>query len=291
VAVSLAQLELLRTNFGVDYSAAQFGFGYSLGEVTAVVAGGVVSMEEALRIPLELSADCVELSRDTTLAVLFSRTAEISPARVDQACQSLNEDRNGVIGVSSVLSPNSLLILGQGSTVDRFAQRMDRLSTGRLYLRKNEHRWPPLHTPIVWQRNIPCRSRVRLHSITIQHRSPQPPVFSLVSGELGYVQEDLRSLLGDWIDHPQQLWSAVEYVLAKGVTDVMHVGPEPNIIPATFDRLAQNVAVQVRSSGRIKALSQIARRPWLQRLLPRKTNLLRAPLLRQFHLEDWLLAQ
>lgn len=291
VAGELAQLEILRSEFDVDWGRCRFTFGYSLGEITAVIAGGALEYEQALRVPLELAQDCVALARDTTLAVLFSRQSEIGYMAVEGLCQEINESRQGVMGISAVLAPNSLLLIGQGDTLDRFAARMSTLSTNRLYLRRNEHLWPPLHTPIVWQRNIPCRARERMWGIHTGGGPPVPPVFSLVTGSLAYPQGDVRATLGAWIDRPQRLWDAVEYTLSKGMTDVIHVGPQANIIPATFDRVAQNVEAQVRGSSRMKALSQMARRPWIQALLPRRASLLRAPQLRQLMLEDWLLEQ
>src|SRR5688500_19979303 len=35
----------------------------------------------------------------------------------------------------------------------------------RIHLRKNEHKWPPLHTPIVWERNIPNRAARLMHTL------------------------------------------------------------------------------------------------------------------------------
>ena len=36
-----AQLEIAREHFGLDLRQAKFSFGYSLGEISALVAGGV----------------------------------------------------------------------------------------------------------------------------------------------------------------------------------------------------------------------------------------------------------
>ena len=46
-----------------------------------------------------------------------------------------------------------------------------------------------------------------------------------------------------------------------------------------------------RGSIGMRALSGIVRRPWLSALLPSRTALLRAPLIRHISLEDWLLEQ
>src|SRR5690349_6235322 len=45
LSAEAAQLEILAQFFDIDYHAARFSFGFSLGEIAAVVAGGVLSME------------------------------------------------------------------------------------------------------------------------------------------------------------------------------------------------------------------------------------------------------
>ena len=53
----------------------------------------------------------------------------------------------------------------------------------KLYLRKNDSRWPPMHTPIVWQRNIPNRSAVMMQTLPGGFQGPTPAVLSLVTGK------------------------------------------------------------------------------------------------------------
>ena len=52
-------------------------------------------------------------------------------------------------------------------TLDRFAELARGLTKERLHLRKNEHRWPPLHTPIMWERNIPNRAARLMHTLPL----------------------------------------------------------------------------------------------------------------------------
>lgn len=83
--------------------------------------------------------------------------------------------------------------------------------------------------------------------------------------------------------------------LAAGVETVIHVGPDPNLVPATFQRLSDNVSLQLRgrSPGRIgrRAFSRIVRRPWLNKMLSSRAVLLPAPFVEQVNLENWLLTQ
>ena len=289
VAVEIAHIEILRNVFDVDISQARVAYGFSLGEITALVGAGIIELEDALRIPIEMSDDCVDLANDVTLAVLFSRRGELSTKTVSRVCQEINAEGRGVIGVSAWLAPNSMLVIGQRDTLDELQKRKAELSDERVFIRRNDQKWPPLHTPIMWQRAIPNRSQHLMHTMPTERKSPVPPIFSMVTGKVSYDDENIRDTIGDWVDHPQQLWQAVDYTLSEGIELVIHVGPQPNIIPATFERLSANVASQTKDSVGMRALSGIANRPWLNALLPRRASLLRATKVAHIKVEDWLL--
>jgi [acyl-carrier-protein] S-malonyltransferase len=295
LSMEQAQLKLLDEFFGVEFSKARLAFGYSLGEVGALVASGVMDLRSALCVPLAMSDDCIELARDVTLGVLFSRGPALDADAVYKLCLRINAQGKGVIGISAYLAPNSLLLMGQGDTIDHFADLMREWLPQKLYLRKNDSRWPPMHTPIVWQRNIPNRSAVMMQTLPGGFQAPAPAVLSLVTGKLSYNDFNARDLLNRWIDHPQRLWDAVSEMLAMGIDTVVHVGPEPNLVPATIKRLADNVTTQLASKSwegvGLRAVSRAVRRPWLAKILPIRSSLLRAPFVRQVNLEDWLLEQ
>ena len=158
-------------------------------------------------------------------------------------------------------------------------------------VRLNDHQWPPLHTPIVWQRNITNRSQFLMHTIDCGFTIPTTPLFSLATGDFSYDGVHTRNIIADWIDHPQLLWEAVDTTLLRGVETVIHVGPQPNIIPATFGRLADNVARLTKDRLPMQTLSWIIHHAWLSAILPKRGSLLRAPSIRQVTLEDWLLQQ
>ncbi|MFO0912788.1 MAG: hypothetical protein U0795_07515 [Pirellulales bacterium] len=290
VAVEQAQLAMLEHCHSIDAHDARLSFGFSLGEIAALVYGRVATMADALRIPLAMSDDCVSLAADVTLGILFSRGESVSYDRVWQLCQEINQQGQGVIGISAQLAPNSLLVMGTSDTVDQLKSRVKSEFPRGVQLRKNEHPWPPLHTPIMWNRNIPNRSAVMLHQLPGGFNIPKPPIFSLATASFGYDGVRNRLVLAEWVDRSQRLWDAVYETMAMGIDLVLHVGPAPNIVPATFSRLAANVEQQTRQNPGMRALSVAVRRTWLNRVLPKRTALLRAPYVKQLILEDWLLS-
>ncbi len=293
VAVEQAHVEILDKIFDIHVTDADMMYGFSLGEISALVVGGVLRMDDALRIPLLMSRDAVDLARDVTLGLVFSRSVDIPIKNLQRLCMEINGEGHGVIGISAQLAPNSMLLIGQGNTLERLKVRRAEISPGnRVQVRaKPEHRWPPLHTPIVWQRHITNRSQFLMHTMRGACREPHPPILSLVTGEFSYDEVNTREIIGDWVDHPQKLWNAVDATLARGIETVLHIGPQPNIIPATFERLAKNVTLQTKGKFRMRTLSRLVGQGWLSGILPKRANLLRAPSIRHVILEDWLLKQ
>lgn len=292
-AVELAQVQILEEFHGVRFAQAKMTFGYSLGELVAVTCAGVFDVDDVMRVPLAMAEDCVALVDDVTMGVLFSRGPVIDEMEVRRLCRQITASGGGTIAISSILSPNTMLLLGQNDTITRFKETMHEFLPDPAHLRINTDRWPPLHTPIVRQKHIPDRASVMMDAMPGGMTPPCPPILSLVTGKRSYDDYHARDLLRNWVDHPQRLWDAIYDTLASGVTTVIHVGPDPNLIPATFHRLSENVRQQTSSYSLrrvgMRAAAGLARRPWLSTLLPSRAALLRAPSVQHIILEDWLL--
>lgn len=290
MAMEHAQIRLLEEFFDIEMRSAQFAMGYSLGEIAAAALAGVCHIHDAMTVPLALAKDCADLAADVSLGVLFSRGRYMPFDVARRICIEISQADQGVIGISAYLSPNSLLLMGQGDTLTQFKRRLSEFPD-KTNLRINEHRFPPLHTPIVRQRFVPDRASVLMQTLPRGIVEPTPKILSLVTGDCGYTAYNAREILRDWIDHPQMLWDVVYETLIAGVKTIVHVGPEPNIIPATYKRLKDNVEAETKGKIGMRALTAVVQHPWLKRLLTERTALLQATGIQQIILEDWLLEQ
>ena len=295
VAMELAHLKLLEQFHGVNVKDAKQTFGYSLGEMASMIVGGSFTMAELLPVPLGCADDCALLAQDSTLGVIFSRDPTVPLKDVQDLCTAVSSEGLGMVGVSAYLSPNTALIIGQGKTLDRVEKALPSFLPGKVNLRRKPHKLPPLHTPLVWQKNIPNRAAVALYKIAREAKPPTPRVISCVTGSASYDPLNVRDTLIRWIDQPQLLWDVICETLSTGVDLVIHTGPAPNLIPATFDRISNNISKQftnryLQMLGRGVG-SRMHRYSWLSRILPSKAALLRAPLVEHVILEDWLLAR
>ncbi|SIO58353.1 [acyl-carrier-protein] S-malonyltransferase [Singulisphaera sp. GP187] len=297
VGMELAQLSLLEEVFEVPIRQSRMTFGYSIGELSALIFGGSYTLESLLPVPLEMAHDCGELAADTTLGVLFTRGATLRTEDVERLCRVVSGEGKGLIGPSAYLSPNTALLLGQGDTLNRIEQLMGDFIPDKVMLRRNPNQWPPLHSPLVWQRHIPNRTAMMLYQLEETLTPPSPTVLSMVTGEASHNMVDSRDVLIRWTDHPQRLWDVIDETLSSGVEFVVHVGPTPSLIAATFARLENNVIRQMGNGNKYLHIlgrglaSELNRHAWLTRLLPSKAALLRTPYISHVILEDWLLEQ
>ena len=230
VATELAQMTVLEECFGIPARDARLSFGYSIGELSALVWSGVFTLEQLLPIPLALAPECAELAADLTMGVLFTRGPALPMDEVERLCRGISSEGAGLIGPSAFLSPNTALILGQGDTIDRLDAAKGSLlnhKSHKVLLRRNPNHWPPLHSPLVWQRHIPDRTALALYKTGGGQKKPTPTLLSCVTGSASYDVENTRELLTDWTDHPQRLWDVIDRTLAMGIETVIHVGPGP----------------------------------------------------------------
>ena len=230
------------------------------------------------------------------MGVVFSRGPELDVVAVQRLCLEITNRGHGTIAISSYLAPNTVLVLGQYGTIDELKSQVKARFPKGVNLKIDQHLWPPIHTPIARQKNIPDRAAVLMERMPGGFTAPKPPIISCVTGDAGYSDINSRDLLNRWVDDPQRFWDVMDKTLASGVELLIHVGPGPNIIPATLHRISQNVQMQLAqrtwSSLGLRAISGLVRtRPWLSNVLKRKTSLLRAPFIQEIVLEDWLLSQ
>jgi [acyl-carrier-protein] S-malonyltransferase len=295
VSMEVAQFRLLEKIFDIPVQQARLSFGHSIGELSALVLGGVYEMEQLLPIPLGLATDCARLTANTTMGILSVHGEVLHIDDVQHLCESISRRGHGLIGPSTYLSPHQMLLLGQNETPDLLEAGMGQFLPAGVTLRRRPNHWPPLHTPLVWERNIPNRTALAMHHISGGDRKPTPAVVSCTTGAANYDEWNSRAILADWTDHPQRVWDVMEHTMASGAELVIHVGPEPKLFPTGFERLSHRIMKQLkmRHLDRLgsSVIPSLSRNGWLNRKLPTNAVLLRAPFLNHIILEDWLLAQ
>ena len=104
-----------------------------------MIAGGVFTLEQLLPVPLGCCDDAAALAPDTTLGVVFScgpTAIQLLKDDLQDSCIGRQQRRAGMVGVSSYLSPNTVLIIGQGDTLDHVEKAMHSFLPPKTMLRR-----------------------------------------------------------------------------------------------------------------------------------------------------------
>src|SRR3954468_11738897 len=101
-------------------------------------------MDEVLSAPASMAEDAAALSENCVMGILFSRGPAIDEMDVNRLCRLITSEGKGTIAISSILTPNTYLLLGQNDTVARFKSQMHQFLPMPAHIKVNPERWPPL---------------------------------------------------------------------------------------------------------------------------------------------------
>ncbi|MFJ5227415.1 type I polyketide synthase [Streptomyces sp. NPDC088400] len=228
-----AQVGLVALEVGLWRVLAESGLradvlvGHSVGEVSAAVAAGVLSLSDAVRLV------CVRgrLMGGTTGGVMASVAA---------SAEEIEERVGGVAGVwvAAVNAPESVVLAGEPDAVRGVVEQLE--SDGV------RTRWLPVdhafHTPLM----DPMLEEFAAALADVEFAAPQIPVVSTVTGELAGADFGSAAY---WVEHarqPVRFADAVHTARELGARIWAEVGPQPALSAVMEERAGEVVASFMR---------------------------------------------
>lgn len=216
--------------------------GHSLGEFSAAVVAGVLSLEDGMRLIVARSALCQACPPQEGIMV----ATRASPAQARQAIAK-HPELHDTVSIAAINSPNSVVFAGRGSDVrSLLAQELP--TTNTMDLRVSHAFHSPLLSPM-----LADFAKV-ISAVTFS--APQVPFVSCLEGTFVTLRE-----LADVEHWKAHVMRTVDFV--AGVTalfeycDVfVEIGPKPTLTPA---------AKQVARAGGVS-------RTWLATIDPKKSD-------------------
>ncbi|WP_026234529.1 ACP S-malonyltransferase [Calidithermus timidus] len=186
-----------------------FAAGHSLGEWTAHVAAGTLSLEDGLRLVRkrgEYMQEAVPVGQGAMAAVLKM------PA---QTIQELIAGLDGV-EVANYNSPEQTVISGTAQGVAQASER----------LKEHRARVVPLPVSAPFHSSLMRPARERLHHdlSQVELREPRFPVFSNVLARPEKEPEAIRELLLEQITHPVRWVEILQHLQERGVARFLEFG-------------------------------------------------------------------
>jgi [acyl-carrier-protein] S-malonyltransferase len=215
MAVSVAAMRVLEREFGVGLGKAAFVAGHSLGEYSALAAGGALSLAETARL-LKLRGQAMQRA----VPVGAGAMASLIGPKTDVALAEEAAQAGAELGVCVVANDNNVgnvVISGDKAAVDRAIEAAKALGARAIPLNVSA----PFHCPLM----RPAADEMARALAVAEIRQPAAPVVANVTARPVHEPEDIRRLLVEQVTgrvrwRESMLWMAGE----GGVTRFAELG-------------------------------------------------------------------
>ena len=229
VTVSAALVAALRERVP-DLALPAFAAGHSLGEYSALVAAGALSLEDAVclcRLRGQAMQDAVPAGQGGMAAVMGLDAAGVVALCADAA-------EGEVLGPANFNGPGQTVIAGHASAVER-ARVLAGTRGGKAVLLKVS---APFHCALM----RPAAERLAPELARVTIGAPAFPVVANVDGVANSDPARIRELLVRQIDGPVQWLKSIELLAAEGVTHALEIGPQ-KVLAGLVKRITKQITV------------------------------------------------
>ncbi|QUL57716.1 ACP S-malonyltransferase [Paenibacillus tritici] len=228
VTASVAYLEALRgLNITPDYVA-----GHSLGEYSALVAAGVLSYEDAVRLVRQrgqFMEEAVPGGQGAMAAVLGAERGALT-----ELCRSISESGNSV-ELANVNCPGQIVVSGSVAGVGEVVQRVKEAGGKRAIPLEVSG---PFHSSLM--KGAAERLAAELQKVTFN--APAMPVVVNVTAAPVTDPEEIRNLLVAQVFSPVLWQDSVEWLIAAGVDTFVEIG-SGSVLAGLIRKIDKNVKV------------------------------------------------
>lgn len=229
VATSCAVVAAL-TEALPDLQAPSYAAGHSLGEYSALVAAGALSIEDAVKLCRLRGAAMQEAvpAGEGAMAAIVALDADVVLALCEEAA------RGEVVAPANFNGPGQIVIAGHAGAVARAGELAVARGGKAIPLKVSA----PFHCALM----RPAAERLRPELEGTQVKPLAFPVVANVDAEPNADPARVRSLLLRQIDAPVQWVRIIERMAAEGVTHALELGPG-KVLAGLVKRIAKQIKV------------------------------------------------
>jgi len=210
LSASVAAFRAIQTQ---GLPAPAFVAGHSLGEYSALVAAGAMSLGDAVRTVRargRYMQEAVPVGTGAMAAVIGGEREAI-----EQACREASD--NQVCSVANINSPNQVVIAGNTEAVDRAMELLKGVAKRVIKLNVSA----PFHCALM----KPAQDRLAFELEQLAFTEPTPSVITNVDAKITSAPGDLRDSLLRQVSAPVRWLESMELLFQHGVTTFVEVGP------------------------------------------------------------------
>lgn len=229
VTTSIALLEALR-ECHAELPSPAYAAGHSLGEYSALVAAGALSLSDAVRTVRERGR-----AMQAAVPAGAGAMAAIMGATDEQIAQLCVEAAGGeVLAPANFNAPGQTVIAGTRAAVDRAVELSKTLKLKAVLLKVSA----PFHCSLM----APAAASVAQSLAASTLNEPRFPVVANVDAHPNSAKDRIADLLVRQVDSPVRWHASVQAVADAGVTRALEIGPG-KVLAGLVKRIDKRVSV------------------------------------------------
>ncbi len=195
------------------FAVPSFVAGHSLGEYSALVAAGAISLADAVRTVRargRYMQEAVPVGTGAMAAVLGGDRAAI-----ESICEQASEGQ--ICSVANINSPGQVVIAGNTEAVDRAVELLKAVAKRVVKLNVSA----PFHCALM----KPAQDRLAFELEQLSFSEPGTPVVTNVDAAVTTAPAELRDALLRQVSAPVRWVESMELLIRQGVGNFVEVGP------------------------------------------------------------------
>lgn len=251
VTMSIATLAAIRERYeGAPFLSPRFAAGHSLGEYSALVAAGALTLEDAVRIVRARG----RAMQDAAAPGVGAMTAimGLESARLEALCREVEAERDangeayGVVSCANFNAPGQIVIAGATKAVGRVAERAAEEKGKAIPLKVSA----PFHCALM----APAAKVVAEQLAKVEIKALAFPVVANVDARPNVDPQRVKDLLVRQVDGAVRWEQAVRMMHLEGVTHAIEIGPG-KVLAGLGKRIAKDL--KITSVGDVTSLSSL----------------------------------
>ena len=213
MTVGVSIFNVLNQEYGLNLNNSSFFAGHSLGEYTALVCGGSLTLEKAAYLLNERGKsmqESVPSGQGAMLAVLGMTIDE-----VESEINLLPKD--GVCEISNDNSDSQIVVSGEKNIIENFNEMLKRKKKKGILLPVSA----PFHCSLMKKAAKKMKDKIKSTNFI----KPRPSIISNVTANEESDVNKIKPLLIDQITSRVRWRESVNYMIKKGVTNFLEIGP------------------------------------------------------------------
>ena len=216
-AILTVSVAAFRAMKDAGIGAPAFVAGHSLGEYSALVAAGALSLSDAVktvRARGRYMQEAVPVGTGAMAAVIGGELNDIQ-----QACEEARGDLSGgqVCSVANSNSPNQVVIAGNTEAVDRAIELLNGVAKRVIKLKVSA----PFHCALM----KPAQERLAADLEQVNFNAPDVPVINNVDARVTNAPVELRDALIRQVSAPVRWMESMQLLMQQGVDTFVEAGP------------------------------------------------------------------